>query len=130
MVIKIQRANGQERAWHADGAPQNAYRIKILSKHFLSAATGVGPSFLSLWQMLQSTVLAGVVREDEFPWKRDKWKILFGKLRLLLKVWHVYFPLVRKKVTICQWSFWLPVLYPVNPYSKPAGPLSCGGAGG
>lgn len=67
------------------------------------------------WQLWQSTVLAGVAREDEFPWKGDEWRILRGKLRLLLKVRHFHFPLVRKKVTIGQWSVWFPVSYSVNP---------------
>lgn len=64
--------------------PQNAYRVKILSKQFVSAAAGRDPSLRGADAAI--AVRAGIMREDEFPRKRDKWRILFGKLRLLLKI--------------------------------------------
>lgn len=67
--------------------PRNTYRTQIsLSISCQLQLTGM--------ILCSDCSIAGKV---ELSWKRDKWRILPGKLWLLLKVWHLYFLPVRKK---------------------------------
>lgn len=53
-------------------------------KHFPSAAADMHGPLLTADIVINC--IGSIAGEDELPWKGDKWRILPGKLRLLLKV--------------------------------------------